>query len=429
MLHAPPKDLIQYLSHPNGWWRDNAQQQIVARGDASVAPALAKLATAGESALGRLHALWALEGLGKIDARTIESALSDSDPRVRMAAMRLADPLVADPRSELVSTILKLANDPQQQVRLQFLFTASAIPTTQAEHAVAAMLTRDAQHPYVREAAFSGLAGRELEMLQRLMADPAWQDESPGRGPILGGLASCVIREGNPQRVSRMLDLTAAQSGTLQWRQTALVSGMTTVAGRRVRGPEPVQLAAEPELLASLRHSTDPKLVASGTALAKLLDWPGKPKEQQAKIVPLTPDQQASFERGSVVFGTLCAACHQFDGRGLAGKAPSLVGSEWLLGPKGRPIRVVLHGLRGPVTVNGETTNMEMPPLGILKDEQIADVLTYLRREWGHAASPVALAEVTQIRTQTASRSQPWTEPELKALNLGPTTYPSATEK
>ena len=76
--------------------------------------------------------------------------------------------------------------------------------------------------------------------------------------------------------------------------------------------------------------------------------------------------------------------------------------------------RIVLHGLSGPVKVNGQSFNLEMPPLGpALSDEQIAGVLTYIRREWEHNASPISAATVASLRSQDKDRNRPWSSAEL----------------
>jgi hypothetical protein len=82
-------------------------------------------------------------------------------------------------------------------------------------------------------------------------------------------------------------------------------------------------------------------------------------------------------------------------------------------GPPERLIRILLHGLRGPIKVKDQTYELDMPSLGILDDEQIAGVLTYVRREWGHGYSAVTPALVKQVREETAKREDAWTEPEL----------------
>jgi mono/diheme cytochrome c family protein len=72
-----------------------------------------------------------------------------------------------------------------------------------------------------------------------------------------------------------------------------------------------------------------------------------------------------------------------------------------------------LQGLRGPITVNGKLYSLEMPPLGILEDQQIAAILTYVRREWNNTGSPVPTDFVAKTRADTASREEPWTEADL----------------
>jgi len=120
-------------------------------------------------------------------------------------------------------------------------------------------------------------------------------------------------------------------------------------------------------------------------------------------------------EKGRTIYGTLCAACHQPHGFGLDGLAPPLVDSEWLVGKADIPARIILHGMAGPVKVGARTWNMAMPPLPHLTDEDVAGVLTYLRREWEHTASPVEPAEVADLRAKFKDRALPWTAAELKS--------------
>src|SRR5688572_5982658 len=82
--------------------------------------------------------------------------------------------------------------------------------------------------------------------------------------------------------------------------------------------------------------------------------------------------------KGREVYGRICSLCHQPNGMGEAGKAPPLAGSEWVVAPKpDRIIRIVLHGLQGPITVKGqEWTNLAMFPWkGVISDEEIAAVV------------------------------------------------------
>ena len=93
---------------------------------------------------------------------------------------------------------------------------------------------------------------------------------------------------------------------------------------------------------------------------------------------------------------------------------PPLLDSEWALGPADRPIRIALQGLTGPIEVEGAKWQLEMPALPTLSDEDVAGVLTYIRREWGHGASAVQPGEVAKMRASFASRSNAWTADELR---------------
>lgn len=131
-----------------------------------------------------------------------------------------------------------------------------------------------------------------------------------------------------------------------------------------------------------------------------------------------TPDPMVV---GKKVFNQSCAVCHQANGQGVPGQFPPLVGSEWVLGGDwhgdNHMVRIVLHGLQGPVTVKGEQYNNAMAPWGkTLNDDQIAAVLTYVRNEWGNEAPPISAAFVAKVREETKDRNDPWTQKELQAI-------------
>ena len=137
--------------------------------------------------------------------------------------------------------------------------------------------------------------------------------------------------------------------------------------------------------------------------------WPGKAGDATG-FTPLSPDEQRRFDAGREVYQNICQSCHQPDGRGQEKLAPGLIGSAMTLAPADIPVRILLNGKEGPIGL--------MPPIGgALTDEQVASVLTYIRREWGQAGTPVDAATVTRIRQQTSDRSRPWTNDELKVLS------------
>jgi len=121
-------------------------------------------------------------------------------------------------------------------------------------------------------------------------------------------------------------------------------------------------------------------------------------------------------EPGSKQFQSYCAACHQYDGQGM-GDAPPLAGSTWVTGPEDRLIRIVLHGVRGPMEVAGKTYDREMPGFGpILSDADIASLLSFVRRHYGAPSAPIAPAAVSRVRSANPARTDYWHVEELLAI-------------
>ena len=124
---------------------------------------------------------------------------------------------------------------------------------------------------------------------------------------------------------------------------------------------------------------------------------------------------------GKQVFTRNCAICHQPTGLGVPGQFPPLAGSEWVHAEgwvgDNHIVRIVLNGLQGAVTVKGQPFNNAMASWGqVLKDEQIAAVLTYVRNEWGNKAPPIPKEFVAKIREEAKGRSEPWTQKELQGI-------------
>ena len=112
----------------------------------------------------------------------------------------------------------------------------------------------------------------------------------------------------------------------------------------------------------------------------------------------------AITEPGKAVYMKYCLACHQTDGSGVPGMYPTLQKTDWVEGDKARLISLMLNGQQGEITVNGQTFNGAMPAHQYLSDEQIADVLTFIRSNFGNNADAVTLAEVSQLRSNQAGQ-------------------------
>jgi mono/diheme cytochrome c family protein/glucose/arabinose dehydrogenase len=457
---ASAATLVETLSHPNGWQRDTAQQLLVQRGDKSVVPALNRLLRTAQQPRTRLHALWTLDGLDALDPATVTNALGDASRDVRVSALRLSERWLREPQHPLHGAVRKLIADKDWAVREQLGATLGELPKGEREVAVAAYLEAHALDPVAMDAALSGIADSEVAVLERLMQPTA---ETPQRSTAITMIASTIVSDADDADVQALFD-RAVDDKRPDWQRSAILKGAEVsllgaaapgssgrgrgtanpadpcptcpggragpggasafptsggeggggaqnAAGRgRGRGgasAPALKLTREPALSALAANATG-ELQQRATALLARIEWPGKPGVAAA-TAPLTSGEQARFNAGREIYQNLCVACHQPDGRGREKMAPSLIGSELALGPPPIPIRILINGKEGPVGL--------MPPLGgVLNDEQIASVLTFVRREWGQTGTAVSPETVKQVRPLTSDRTRPWTNDELARI-------------
>lgn len=142
-------------------------------------------------------------------------------------------------------------------------------------------------------------------------------------------------------------------------------------------------------------------------------------KEKTPKHISKDKQAKKIYETGRTVYGQFCAACHQPNGKGLTQVAPSLVQSDWVTDSADRLIAIALHGLSGPIHVNGKPVTdvpQIMPPHFFLTDEQLANTLSYVRNAWGNKADLITPEAVATQRERHKDRLAPWTEAEIRAL-------------
>jgi len=109
-------------------------------------------------------------------------------------------------------------------------------------------------------------------------------------------------------------------------------------------------------------------------------------------------DLQKNMPADQKLYNTFCGTCHQQNGKGARSRMPPLAGTDWVTGNKQRLITVVLKGLQGPLEINGESYNGVMPAHDFLKDEELAMILTYIRKSFGNEASAISPEEVKVVR-------------------------------
>ena len=171
MLKAATAELVSYLSHPNGWWRDTAQKLIVVRGDKSVVSALQNLALKGQDPKGRMHALWTLDGLGASDARLLAAKYSDADPRVRAAAIRISEPFLSKGHAGGISkTLTPLIADRDVDVVIQLVLSVGRSGADGGDVLIEKIADRHRDNPNVT-AIIKKYHGQMLEAKRRRQQD------------------------------------------------------------------------------------------------------------------------------------------------------------------------------------------------------------------------------------------------------------------
>jgi mono/diheme cytochrome c family protein len=120
-------------------------------------------------------------------------------------------------------------------------------------------------------------------------------------------------------------------------------------------------------------------------------------KKPAPKAAAKAPAASAAVLKGKSIYTQYCLTCHQADGLGVEGMNPPLAKTDYVLGDKTRLINVLVNGLKG-VEVNGEEYHGVMPSQSYLTDQQMADVLTYVRNTFGNKASAVTVGEVKAVR-------------------------------
>ncbi len=110
------------------------------------------------------------------------------------------------------------------------------------------------------------------------------------------------------------------------------------------------------------------------------------------------PGFKESYQRGKAVYKKVCVTCHQPDGDGVPRMIPPLSKTRYILGPKEKLVHILVKGLNEEVEVNGDFYNTPMPAQPQLTNQEIADVLTFVRNSFGNKAAPVTVTEVIAIR-------------------------------
>ncbi len=303
-LHsAKPAQLVELLNHPNAWWRETAQRLLVEQGGSTALDMLRVLAQQGKTAVTRVHALWTLDGLSALEDGDVARALADSDPRVRVHALRLADTRLYG-SDMLKGPAVKLADDPDPRVHFQAALTLGQAPSEVTLAALARIVTRHGSDRWVRLAVLTGPRKWGAELLAEIVhRHPAFLTGSAeGALEFVRQLSDMIGASGDAQSIRELVRVCMQTPGLvpMDW-QVAVLSGL----GDRLRrsGTGLGKYVTDEQITARLEAWADraARVAADGKQpvdkrldalkLVALFPVPGAAAQLEALLRPQEPQQ------------------------------------------------------------------------------------------------------------------------------------------
>ncbi len=407
------KGLVKALQHVDVWPRQTASRVLEKE---EYRPAVKALSVESVPLHAKVDVLWLKHRTNTLQEEDIYAGL-DAPGAPRIAALQMltsrlqSDNIRAWARANSLSTL--------EEVHL----LAALVTDEQSRAFVRELVIKHMENPYFRRVYAAGLGHDAASEMQAWLTDSS-RDHSDGAQQLhttLSMMAYLSAREQLGQQeptdaITAHFDWLARNATSIPaWQLIAWLNGLREAA--KAENFLPVKFAQAPALMA-LQDSTDSDVSKALYRARVAFTWPGD--DFVAGLEPLTEAQQQLVEQGKTLFPS-CAACHGGKGQGQAGLAPPLAESDWVNGPPEWLTRIVLQGVTGPMTVLGEEWNMSMPGHGHLPsfdDQSVAGLLTYIRRQWGNAASPISVEQVASVRAATADRATPWTVAELEQVKV-----------
>ncbi|HWJ87758.1 MAG TPA: hypothetical protein VNS12_06790 [Pelagibacterium sp.] len=225
LTEASPAELVAQLENVNGWYRDHAQRLMVVQQQTDAIPALIDLVRSDKDPIARLHGLWTLDGLGGVEADLLVDVLDDSDREVRAAALRIAEPFLAEGNADVVDAFLGVIGNTHNDWQVIYQLAASAGELDDANRLDAIVKIIDVYgRDYIAlDAALSGVHDDEVvDLFDRLLAT---NSRYTGVANGIMTVANGITRVGTSEDVAHMLDAIAS-SELLDWQRDAALGGM-----------------------------------------------------------------------------------------------------------------------------------------------------------------------------------------------------------
>ena len=205
--NASNEELVRKLADPNIWWRRTAQRLLLDRNSSEVIPALVQMTQNEQSAPGRLHALWTLEGIGALKSEHIEKALRDPEAGVRVNAIKLAE-LHLNDAPALAETLIALQDDEDAKVRFQLLCTLGFIDSPEAADVRNKLLFKDVEDEFVQVAALSAPSSQTENLLKSVLG--RFDKKIPACGSLVQSLTAMVAAGGDSRYSYTLLEKATA---------------------------------------------------------------------------------------------------------------------------------------------------------------------------------------------------------------------------
>ena len=404
--------LIDMLECANGPRRLLAQQLLIQRSNSGDIMPLRTMARRG-SPLGRAHAMWTLHGMQALDDDILLAAATDDEPQLRLQAMRVAAEHIDRPQTRAL--ILQTLRDPHPAVRRHAAAALAEVDTaTVAEPLVAAL----ASHPddaMLRTVIVAGAHGQELDLLDAMVWTPQWRSPSSSHRRVFDAVARTAVRDAAPDRRVRLLELLASIPPDQEWMADVIATGLVDVQRLRSTTPKPIELSEAPfDWEERLEDQSD---IAGGQL--RLIDahalWPSRPGFTPSLDLDGWNEVDAAHISHGMHLYTHCTGCHQANGMGVRGFYPPLSESELVTGPVDPLVAILLHGIEGPLHIDGADYDQPMPPAPFQNDSDIAAIASFIRTSFGNDAAIVDADTVGRIRAMTSRHNGPWT---VKSLEL-----------
>jgi putative membrane-bound dehydrogenase-like protein len=241
--------LVEHLRDNNRWWRTNSQRLLVDRNDKKAVPALLKMAGNKESSMGRLHALWTLEGLAELSPALIEQALKDNEAGIRSNAIKLAE-LHLQESPQLLKALLSMQNDQDPKVRLQLLLTLGYDNSKESATVRNKLLFQDINDKWVQIAALTASSSQTELILKEVLNK--YQSNVPAYSLLVQRLATMIANGGNQNAIKKLVQNSVASNSSgkqMQW-QGAMLEGLAIgMESLKSKAPESINVLKEDQNL------------------------------------------------------------------------------------------------------------------------------------------------------------------------------------